>query len=84
MNGESHNEAFTIHEELILYKREDIFGSKVKAKVLSNMHDAPIMGHLRFYKTYKAIREIFSWKGLKEDMWKYVKELLTFQENKYE
>ena len=31
-------------------------------------------GHQRFTKTYRAIRERFSWKGLKEDVLQHVRE----------
>jgi hypothetical protein len=33
---------------------------------------------------YRQVRERFSWKGLKEDVIKHIKECTTCQENKYE
>jgi hypothetical protein len=47
-------------------------------------HDSTLAGHQGFSKTYRKIREIFSWKGMKEDVIRYIKEYSTFQENKDE
>jgi hypothetical protein len=41
-------------------------------------------GHQGINKTYRQVRERFSWKGLKEDVIKHVKECTTCQENKDE
>ena len=43
-----------------------------------------MVGHQGINKTYRQVREIFSWKGLKEDVIKHVKECMTCQANKYE
>jgi hypothetical protein len=59
-------------------------GSAFKAKVLQECHDSPMAGHQGIGKTYKQVRERFSWKGLKEDVIKHVKECTTCQENKDE
>jgi hypothetical protein len=47
-------------------------------------HDSPLAGHQRFVKTYKQIRDRFAWKGMKEDVMRYIKECSTYQENKDE
>ena len=55
----------------IIYYRHRIFltkGSQLKKKILQASHDSPLAGHQGFTKTYRAIRERFSWKGLKEDI----------------
>jgi hypothetical protein len=41
-------------------------------------------GHQGIGKTYKQVRERFSWKGLKEDVMRHVKECTTCKENKDE
>ena len=55
----------------IIYYRDRIFlneGSQLKKKILQASHDSPLEGHQEFTKTYRTIRERFSWKGLKEDV----------------
>jgi hypothetical protein len=37
-----------------------------------------------FFKTYRQIRERFSWKGLKDDVLKHIRECTTCQQNKSE
>ena len=58
--------------------------SKLKEKILLASHDSPLVGHQGFTKTYRAIRERFSWKGLKEDVLQHVKECTISQHNKGE
>ena len=53
-------------------------------KILRATHDAPLAGHPRYLKTYKQVREQFSWKGLKKDVQRYVSECLDCQQNKLE
>jgi hypothetical protein len=43
-----------------------------------------MVGHQGISKMYMQVRERFSWKGLKEDVIKHVKECTTCQENKDE
>jgi hypothetical protein len=52
--------------------------------VLQACHDSPVAGHQGFIKTYRQIRERFSWKGLKEDVMRHIKECTTCQVNKDE
>lgn len=52
--------------------------------VLRVYHDSPMAGHPGFYKTYRQIRERFSWKGLKAEALQYVRECPTCQQNKQE
>ena len=61
----------------VIYFRDRIFltgGSQLKEKVLHASHGSPLSGHQGFTKTYMAIRERFSWKGLKEDILRHVRE----------
>jgi hypothetical protein len=40
-----------------------------------------LAGHQGFFKTYRKIRERFSWKGLKQDDMRYISECVTCQQN---
>ena len=51
---------------------------------MQEYHDNPLSGHIGFYKTYKKIRERYSWKGQKKDVIKYVQECIICQKNKIE
>jgi hypothetical protein len=77
---------FKIMKDLIYYKGRIFLvpGSAFKAKVLHACHNSPVAGHQGISKTYRQVRERFSWKGLKEDVIEHVKECTTCQENKDE
>jgi hypothetical protein len=86
LDGQVQDDNFKVINDLIYYK-DRIFlvpGSAFKAKVLQAYHDSPMAGHQGISKTYRQVRERFSWKGLKEDVIKHVKECTTCQENKDE
>ena len=73
-------------DEVIMYK-ERIYlvpESQLKEKILQAAHDTPLAGHPGYFKTYRQIRERFSWKGLKEDVLRHVRECVTCQQNKIE
>ena len=53
-------------------------------KILQAARDSPLARHPGFLKTYRIIRERFTWKGLKKDIIKYVKECGIDQSNKVE
>ena len=80
------DDRFRVIDEIIYY-RDWIFltkGSQLKKKILQASHDSPLVGHQGFTKTYRAIRERFSWKGLKEDVLQHVRECDVCQRNKGE
>jgi hypothetical protein len=58
--------------------------SAFKDKILQACHDSLVVGHQGIVKTYIHVRERFSWRGLKEDVVRHIKEYTTFQENKDE
>ena len=67
LNGLVHDDAYKVLNDVIYYK-DRIFlvpKSNLNKKILEADHDAPLAGHLGFLKTYKKVREWFSWKGLK-------------------
>jgi hypothetical protein len=52
--------------------------SSFKKKLLQAFHDSPLAGHRVFLKTYRQIREMFSWKGLKGEVMHYIRKCTTF------
>jgi hypothetical protein len=48
--------------------------SGLKKKILAAVHDSPLAGHQGFFSTYRQIRERFLWKGLKQDVMRYISE----------
>lgn len=86
LDGQIDDVKFRVHNGLIFYK-DRIFivpESKLKHKIISALHDAPYAGHPGFYKTYKLVREKFSWKRLKDDVMRHAKECIVCQQNKTE
>jgi hypothetical protein len=79
MDGQVQDDNFSIIDDLIYYKGRIFLvpGSAFKAKVLQACHDSPMAGHQGIGKTYRQVRKRFSWKGLKEDVMRHVKEFTT-------
>jgi hypothetical protein len=77
---------FRVINDLIYYKGRIFLvpGLTLKAKILHSCHNSPVARHQGISKTYRQVREGFSWKGLKEDVMNHVKECTTCQENKDE
>ncbi len=71
----------------VIYYKDRIYlvpGSQLKPKIMQETHDSPLARHQGFLKTYRKIRERFTWKYLKEYVLKIVKECDIFQRNKAE
>ena len=68
------NEEYKVHENLIYYKNRIFLvpGSELKRKILGAAHDALVAGHPGFLKTYRKVRERFTWKGFKDDVLMYL------------
>jgi hypothetical protein len=85
MDGQIQDDRYRVIDDVIFYKdRVYLLDSGLKKKILTAVHDSPIAGHQGFFKTYRQIRERFSWKGLKHDVMRHVNECVTFQQNKSE
>jgi hypothetical protein len=86
MDGKLQDDRYRVINDIIYYKGRIYLvpESTFKRKVLQAFHDAPIAGHQGFLKTYRQIRERFSWKGLKGDIMRHIKECTTCQQNKDE
>jgi hypothetical protein len=86
MDGKLQDDRYRVINDIIYYKGRIYLvpESTFKKKVLQAFHDAPMAGHQGFLKTYRQVRERFSWKGLKGDIMCYIKECATCQKNKDE
>lgn len=76
MDGTVQDDRYSIGNDLIIY-RGRIFlvtGSEMKGRILRAMHDSPMVEHPGYYRTYRQVREQFTWKGLKSDVLQYVRE----------
>jgi hypothetical protein len=58
--------------------------SQIKDKIMHATHSSPFAGHPGYLETYRKIREIFTWKGLKIDVLRFVRECNVCQKNKAE
>jgi len=67
-------------DDIIFYKDKIylVHESKIKEKILQATHDTPLVGHPEYFKTSKQIREIFSWKGLNDDVLRHVRECMVY------
>lgn len=53
-------------------------------KICAAFHDSPLGGHSGFPVTYKHIKQIFRWKGMRGDIKKHVQQCITCQQAKPE
>ena len=76
-----HDDHYVVMDRLIKFQGRIylIPSSKFKEVILKAFHDAPTTRHPVVFKTYRIIREQFTWKGLKDDVQKYVRECTIFQ-----
>jgi hypothetical protein len=86
MEGIIQDDRYKVVDDIIYYKDRIYLvpESTLKDKILRAVHDTPLAGHPGYLKTYRQVRERFSWKGLKEDVLQYVRECMTCQQNKSE
>jgi hypothetical protein len=71
----------------IIYYKDTIYlvpKYQLKEKVMHKTHDSPLSGHPGYLKTYRKIKERFAWKGLKNDVLRFMKECISCQQNKAE
>jgi len=86
LDGTHGDDRYQVMEDVIYYKDRIYLvpSSQLREKILHAAHDSPLARHQRFYKTYKAIRESFTWQGLKKDGLKHIRDCDTCQRNKGE
>jgi hypothetical protein len=86
MDGQVIDDRYQVLDDMIFYKSWIYLVPEctLKGKILKVCHDSPTTGHQGYFKTYRKIRERFSWKGLKDDVLKHIRECTTCQQNKSE
>lgn len=79
MKSTIHDDINIVENELIMYKGRIylVHSSQLKLNILRTFDDAPMDGHLSFFKTYRKIWQRFKWKKLKNEVLKYVIECPT-------
>jgi hypothetical protein len=79
VDGQIQDDRYRVIHDVIFYKDRVylVLDSGLKKEILVAVHDSPLVGHQGFFKTYKQIRERFSWKGLKQDVMRHVSESVT-------
>jgi hypothetical protein len=76
----THDDRYKVVDDIIYYK-DHIYlfhESTMKKNIMRAMHKTPLIGHPGYIKTYRKVRERFSWKGLKDDLLRHVKECMTY------
>ena len=83
-DGTNNDDRYKVLEGIIYYKCRIYLvpNLSLKEEIIKKAHDSPPVGHPDFFKTYRMLRERFSWKGMKDDVIKYVNEFPTWKENK--
>jgi hypothetical protein len=86
IEGIIQDDMYKVVDEIIYYKDKIYLvpESTLKDKIMRVVHDMPMAGNLGYLNTYRQVRGRFSWKGLKEDVLRYVRECMTFQHNNSE
>jgi transposase InsO family protein len=77
---------YTLNHGILRYKGKIVVGdsSELRISIITNFHSTALGGHSREHATYKRIKLLFHWVGLKRDVIKFVKECATCQKNKSE
>jgi hypothetical protein len=81
MEGKVIDDRYRGLDEVIFYKDQIYLvpESTLEGKILKVCHDSPTTGNQGYFKTYRQIREKFSWKGIKDDVLKHIRECTTCQ-----
>jgi hypothetical protein len=79
MDGHVQDDRYRIVDDVIFYKGRIylVHESLFKKKAIQAFHNSSVAGHRGFLKAYRQIRERFTWKGLKEDVMRHIKECVT-------
>lgn len=65
---------YTLHSGLLRYKGRVWIGadSRLQTTIVSSLHDSPMGGHSGFPVTYRRIKQLFAWSGMKAQIKSYV------------
>ena len=86
LDGNIIDDKYQVVDDVIYYKDRIYLvpNSSLRQKTMHAAHDSPLSGHQGFLKTYRQIRERFSWKNLKGDVLRHIQECRVCQRNKVE
>jgi hypothetical protein len=86
LDGQVSDDRYRVIDDIIYYKDRIylVLESQLKDKIMHVAHTSPLAGHPGYLKTYRKIRERFTWKGLKTDVLKVLQECHIYQQNKVE
>jgi hypothetical protein len=81
LDGQVHDDRYRVIADVIFYKDRVYLvpGSYLNKKILAAVHDSPLASHQGFFKTYRQVRDRFSWKGLKQDVMRHISECVICQ-----
>jgi hypothetical protein len=84
LDGRTQDDRYRVIDDIIYYKDRIYLvpESQLKDKIMHATHNSPLAGHPGYLKTYRKIRERFTWKGLKTDVLRFVRECNICQQNK--
>jgi len=70
IEGIIQDDNYRVVDDIIYYKDKIYLVSKstLNDNILRAVHDTPFAGNPGYMNAYKKVNEIFSWKGLKEDV----------------
>ncbi|KAJ3690878.1 hypothetical protein LUZ61_020042 [Rhynchospora tenuis] len=73
--GEDENNKLTVHQELVRYKNRLCVGatSGWRNQLIKEVHDSHVGGHSGILSTYKRLKSMFYWPGMKDDVYQYVR-----------
>jgi hypothetical protein len=75
---------YTLHSGIIRYKGRVWVGNdpSIHKNIMSALHDSPLGGHLGFPVTYRKIKQIFAWAGMKSAVKEFVANCSVCQQAK--
>ena len=75
---------FTLQNGLLRYKDRIWHGNnkKLQAQVIQALHTSAVGGHSGVLVTYRRVRQLFAWTGLKSDVHNFVTTCPTCQQSK--
>jgi len=86
MDHNTQDDRYKVVDDIIFYKDHIylVMESTLKENIMESMHNTPLAGHSGYFKTYRKIRESFTWKGLKDDVLMHMRECVTCPQKKLE
>jgi hypothetical protein len=79
------DQGYALHQGLIYYKDRIFIGANMalQTKIIASLHDSAVGGHSGIQATYKRIKQLYFWSGLKVAVEYYVKKCMVCQQAKH-